>query len=42
MRKINDRTPVLVDLVKHIVTEELDDVSVARFAPTGVSREPAE
>jgi hypothetical protein len=42
MRKTDNRSPTLVDLVKDIVTEELDDVSVASLAPSRVPREPTE
>jgi len=36
MRKTDNRSPTLVDLVKDIVTEKLDDVSVASLAPARV------
>jgi hypothetical protein len=42
MRKTYNRSPTLVDLVKDIVTEKLDDVSVASLAPSRVPRKPTE
>lgn len=42
MRKTDNRSPTLVDLVKDIVTEELDYVSIASLAPSRVAREPTE
>ena len=34
MRKADNGSPALVDLVKDIVTEKLDDVSVPSLAPS--------
>ena len=41
MRKADDRSPTLVNLVKNIVAEKLNDVSVPSLAPSCVSRESA-
>jgi hypothetical protein len=41
MRETDNRSPTLVDLMKDIVAEKLDDVPVASFAPSRVPREPA-
>lgn len=40
MRKIEYRIAVFVHLMKDIVSEQLDDVSVARFGPAGLTGEP--
>lgn len=38
MCQIHHGVPVFVDLVEHIVAEELDDVPVARLGPAGLAR----
>ena len=40
MRKADDWPPALIDLVKDIITEKLDNISVPSFAPSSVPREP--
>lgn len=41
MGQIDDRVPLLVDLVEDVVTEQLDNVPVARFGPPRFPRKPA-
>jgi hypothetical protein len=41
MRKADDGSPALVDLMKNIIAEKLDNVSIPSLAPSWVSREPA-
>jgi hypothetical protein len=41
MRKVDDGSTAFIDLMKDIITEKLDDVSIPSLAPSWVSREPA-
>jgi hypothetical protein len=41
MRKIDDWITVLIHLMEDVVSEQLDDVSITRFGPPGLTREPA-
>jgi hypothetical protein len=38
MREVDHRVSVLVDLMKDVVPEELDDVAVARLGPPRLAR----
>lgn len=40
MRKIDDWVTVLIHLMKDVVSEELDDVSIACFGPARLTGEP--
>jgi len=40
MPKIHDRMALLVDLMKHIIPEQLDNVPITRFRPSDFMIEP--
>lgn len=37
MRQIDDRAAVFIYLVKHVVAEQLDDISISRFGPPQIA-----
>lgn len=41
MRKADDGSPALIDLMKNIIAEKLDDVSIPSLTPSWVSRKSA-
>jgi hypothetical protein len=41
MGKADDGSPALIDLMKNIIAEKLDDISIPSLTPSWVSREPA-